>query len=64
MPATGWPRWVQYISMPISGAIIAYDSILFLLGVIDENDRLYSEKEEELQVLHVKKEKTKKGGAH
>ena len=64
MPATGWPRWVQYISMPISGGIIAYDSVLFLMGVINENDRLYSEKEEELQVLHVKKENTKKGGAH
>lgn len=63
MPATGWPRWVQYISMPISGAIIAYDSLLYILGVINEDDRLYSEKEVEYQVLHVKKDKVQKGGA-
>lgn len=63
MPATGWPRWVQYISMPISGAIIAYDSLLYILGVINEDDRLYSEKEVEYQVLHVKKGKIQEGGA-
>ena len=63
MPATGWPRWVQYISMPISGAIIAYDSLLYILGVIDEDNRMYSEKEEELQVIHLKKGKLQKEGA-
>lgn len=62
MPATGWPRWVQYISMPISGAIIAYDSLLYILGVITEDDRLYSEKEVEYQVLHVKKGEVQEGG--
>lgn len=63
MPATEWPRWVQYISMPISGAIIAYDSVLFLLGVLNEDDKLYTEKEQEYQVLHLKKGKIQEGGA-
>jgi len=56
MAATGFPRSVQYISMPIAGVIIMYDSILFLLGVLKEDDRLFSEKEEELEVIHVRKD--------
>jgi TRAP-type C4-dicarboxylate transport system permease small subunit len=55
MAATGFPRTVQYISMPIAGTIIMYDSLLFLFGVLKEDSRLYSEKEEELQVIHEKK---------
>ncbi len=62
MPATEWPRWVQYISMPIAGAIMIYDSLLFLLGVINEDDRMYSEKEQEFEVIHL--DKKQKGGAH
>ena len=54
MPATEWPRWVQYISMPISGAVIIYDSILYMLGVLNEDDKLYSEKEVEYHVIHTK----------
>lgn len=61
MPATEWPRWVQYISMPIAGAVMVFDSLLYILGVITEDDRMYSEKEEEYEVIHVEKEK---GGAH
>jgi TRAP-type transport system small permease protein len=52
MAATGLPRSVQYISMPIAGIIIMYDSLLFLFGVLTEDDRLFSEKEEELEVIH------------
>ncbi len=55
MAATGLPRTVQYISMPIAGTIIMYDSLLFLFGVLKEDDLLYSEKEEELHVIHLKK---------
>ncbi len=57
MPATGFPRSVQYISMPISGTIIMYDSLLFLFGVLKEDNLLYSEKEEELHVIHLEKHK-------
>lgn len=45
MSATGLPRSVQYVSMPIAGAIIMYDSLLFLFGVLSRDDLLYSEKE-------------------
>jgi TRAP-type C4-dicarboxylate transport system permease small subunit len=55
MAATGLPRTVQYISMPIAGTIIMYDSLLFLFGVLKEDSLLYSEKEEELHVIHEKK---------
>jgi TRAP-type C4-dicarboxylate transport system permease small subunit len=55
MSATGLPRSVQYVSMPLAGSIIMFDSLLFLFGVLKKDDLLYSEKEEELQVLHVKK---------
>jgi TRAP-type transport system small permease protein len=60
MAATGLPRSVQYISMPIAGVIIMYDSLLFLFGVLKEDDLLYSEKEIEYEVMHVKKEKENK----
>jgi TRAP-type C4-dicarboxylate transport system permease small subunit len=53
MAATGMPRTVQYISMPIAGVIIMYDSLLFLFGVLKKDDRLFSEKEEELEVIHL-----------
>ena len=55
MPATGFPRTVQYISMPIAGTIIMFDSLLFLFGVLAEDDHLYTEKEQELEVIHLKK---------
>lgn len=61
MPATEWPRWVQYISMPICGAIMIFDSLLYILGILNEDDRMYSEKEEELEVIHLDEQK---GGAH
>jgi TRAP-type C4-dicarboxylate transport system permease small subunit len=57
MPATGLPRTVQYISMPIAGTIIMYDSLLFLFGVLKEDDLLFSEKEAELEVIHVQRRK-------
>jgi TRAP-type C4-dicarboxylate transport system permease small subunit len=63
MPATGFPRSVQYVSMPIAGGIIMYDSILFLFGVLKKDNLLYSEKEEELHVIHLeKRKKTQAGG--
>jgi hypothetical protein len=42
-----------------------YDSLLFLFGVIKEDELLFSEKEAELEVIHVKRhgEAGKKEGA-
>jgi TRAP-type C4-dicarboxylate transport system permease small subunit len=63
MSATGLPRSVQYISLPFAGAIIMYDSLLYLLGVLNDEHLLYSEKEPELEVIHVEKAHSAKGGA-
>ena len=62
MPATGLPRSVQYVSMPIAGSIIVFDSLLFLFGVIKEDELLFSEKEEEYQVIHVEKHHKRESG--
>jgi TRAP-type transport system small permease protein len=63
MPATEWPRSVQYVSMPLAGAVIMFDSLLFLCGVIKPEEKIYSEKEAELEVIHVKRvKKTVPGG--
>ena len=65
MAATGLPRSVQYISMPIAGIIIMYDSLLFLFGVLKEDSLLYSEKEVEYEVIHLKQPKEEKArGKH
>lgn len=43
MMATGWPRWVQYIGLPVAGVVMAFDSILFLTGVLPQNDTIFSD---------------------
>ena len=45
LPMTGWPTWIQYVPAPLAGFLMTYDSILFLTGVLDPDDLLYSEKE-------------------
>ncbi len=47
LPMTGWPRWVQYFSVPIAGLVITYDSLLFLFGVIKPDDKIFSDTEED-----------------
>ncbi len=44
-PMTGLPNWVQYISVPIAGFIMVYDSILFLTGVLKPDNLQFSEQE-------------------
>ena len=44
-PMTGLPNWVQYISVPIAGFIMVYDSILFLTGILPKGDHLFSEED-------------------
>lgn len=39
--STGW----QYLPIPVAGLVMTLDSILFLTGILDRNDLLYSEKE-------------------
>ena len=45
LPMTGLPTWVQYIAVPFAGFIMIFDSILFLIRVLNPNDLLYSEAE-------------------
>lgn len=57
-PMTGLPNWVQYISVPIAGFIMVYDSILFLTGVIKPDNLLFSEPEVDFadQIIQEKRE--------
>lgn len=45
LPMTGWPTWIQFIPLVFGGFIVIFDSLLFLFGVLDRDDLLYSEKE-------------------
>ena len=45
MPITGISVAWQYLPIPVAGFIMVVDSILFLTGVLDPNDLLYSEPE-------------------
>lgn len=65
LPMTQWPVWIQYVSIPISGVIMAFDSILFLTGVLKQNDTIFSDPlddpmEQARQLL--KEEEAAKGG--
>ncbi|NLO14449.1 MAG: TRAP transporter small permease [Clostridiales bacterium] len=61
LPMTGLPNWVRYISVPVAGAVIIYDCILFLTGVLKPDDLMYSDPEVDYsaQVMHEKKNITK-----
>ncbi|MDD2428566.1 MAG: TRAP transporter small permease [Eubacteriales bacterium] len=63
MPATKWPRSVQYISLPIAGFAIMVDSLLHMFRVISPDDLIYSEKEKEYKVLHLHEKKTPSEGS-
>ncbi|MBR5287018.1 MAG: TRAP transporter small permease [Clostridia bacterium] len=45
MPITGISVAWQYLPIPVAGFIMMFDSILFLTGVLDKDDLLYSEPE-------------------
>ncbi len=45
MPMTGLPNWVQYVSVPLAGLVIIFDSLLFFTGVIKPGDLMHSEPE-------------------
>jgi TRAP-type C4-dicarboxylate transport system permease small subunit len=64
-PMTGWPNWVQYISVPIAGFVMIYDCILFMTGVLKQDDLIYGEPEVDYagQVEHSRKKLSKKENA-
>jgi len=45
MPITGINVAWQYLPIPVAGAVMVMDSILFLTGILDKDDLIYSEKE-------------------
>ena len=45
MPITGINVAWQYLPIPVAGFVMVFDSILFLTGILDPNDLIYSEKE-------------------
>lgn len=51
LPMTGWPTWLQYIPAPIGGFVMAFDSLLFLFGILKPEDLLYSEPEVDYQEI-------------
>ncbi len=49
LPMTGLPNWVQYISVPIGGLVIVYDSLLFIFGVLKHDDTIYADQDIDYQ---------------
>lgn len=45
LPITGISTAWQYLPIPVAGFVMTFDSILFLLGIVDRHDLLYSEEE-------------------
>lgn len=63
MPITGISVAWQYLPIPVAGFIMVFDSILFLTGILDPKDLLYSEAEidytDEAAVAAMQKEAAK-----
>ena len=60
MPITGISTAWQYLPIPVAGFVMAFDSLLFLLGIVDRDDLLYSEKEIDYTDVAALKEMEKK----
>ena len=67
LPMTQWPVWIQYASIPVSGLFICFDSILFMTGVLKQNDTIFSDKmddpmEQARAMMKAEEEAAAKGG--
>ncbi len=64
-PMTGLPNWVQYVSVPVAGLVIVFDSLLFLTGVIKPDDLMHSEAEVDYsgQVVRARRRPGKEGSS-
>lgn len=45
LPITGISTAWQYLPIPVAGGVMVMDSILFLTGILDRDDLIYSQKE-------------------
>ena len=60
LPMTGWPTWIMYVPVPLCGALMTFDCILFLTGLVSRDDLYYSEKDIDYEAL-VKEREAKEG---
>lgn len=44
LPMTKWPVWIQYASIPVAGLFMCFDAILFMTGVLKQDDAIFSDK--------------------
>jgi len=44
LPMTKWPVWIQYASIPLAGVFMCFDAILFMTGVLKQDDTIFSDK--------------------
>lgn len=66
LPMTGLRTWWQFLPIPLSGFLITFDSLLFLTGVLKQDDTLFTEHEKDASELYheAMKEEAAMLGAH
>ncbi len=57
LPMTGLATWWQYVPIPMAGFVVTFDSILFLTGVLNRDDLLYSEPEKDFEEEYKEQQK-------
>ena len=67
LPMTQWPVWIQYASIPLAGLFMAFDGILFMTGVLKQDDTIFSDKmddpmEQARAMMKAEEEAKAKGG--
>ncbi len=62
LPMTGLATWWQYLPIPMAGFVITFDSVLFLTGVLNRDDLLYSEPEVDYEEEYKEQQKKTEGG--
>lgn len=60
LPMTGLATWWQYLPVPVAGFVISFDSLLFLTGMLDRDDFLYSEPETDFEEEYKEQRKHQK----
>ncbi len=57
LPMTGLPNWVQYVAVPIGGAVIVFDSLLALFGINSRDSTLHADQDIDYQDQLIHREK-------
>ncbi len=56
LPMTGLDTWWQYLPIPLTGFVISFDSLLFLTGVLERDDFLYSDPDVDYREIALEQE--------